>query len=117
LEGGTDVSQKVVSFDEFSKMDLRIGKIIKAEAVAGSKNLIKMLIDVGGGENRQAVAGIAQYYTAKELEGKQVAVIVNLQAKRMFGIESNVMILAAEDEKTVSLILSERSVKTGSKIR
>jgi len=117
LEGGADVSQKVVSFDEFSKMDLRIGKITKAEGVAGSKNLIKMLIDVGGGENRQAVAGIAQHYTAKELEDKQVAVIVNLQPKRMFGIESNVMILAAEDEKTVSLLLSERSVKTGSKIR
>lgn len=117
LEGGTDVSQKIVSFDEFSRMDLRIGKITKAEAVAGSKNLIKMLIDVGGGENRQAVAGIAQYYTAKELEGRQVAVIVNLQPKRMFGIESNVMILAAEDEKTVSLLLPERSVKTGSKIR
>lgn len=117
LEGGTAVSQKIVSFDEFLKMDLRIGKITKAEAVAGSKNLIKMLIDVGGGENRQAVAGIAQYYTAKELEGKQVAVIVNLQPKRMFGIESNVMILAAEDEKTVSLLLPESSVKTGSKIR
>jgi len=111
------MSQKIVSFDEFSKMDLRIGKISKAEAVAGSKNLIKMLIDVGGGENRQGVAGIAQYYTAKELEGKQVAVIVNLQPKRMFGLESNVMILAAEDEKTVSLLLPDRSVKVGSKIR
>ena len=97
-------------------MDLRIGKITKAEPVAGSKNLIKLLIDVGG-ETRQAVAGIAQYYAPKDLEGKQIAVIVNLQPKRMFGLESNVMILAAEDEKTVSVLLSDRPVKVGSKIR
>lgn len=109
--------EKIVSFEEFSKMDLRIGQITKAESVAGSKNLIKMFIDVGGGETRQAVAGVAQYYTAKELEGKHVAVIVNLQPKRMFGIESNVMILAAEDEKTVSVLLPDRLVKVGSKIR
>ena len=110
------MSEKIVSFQEFSNMDLRIGKITKAESVAGSKNLVKMLIDVGG-ENRQAVAGFAQYYSPKELEGKQVAVIVNLQPKKMFGIESNVMILAAEDEKTVSVLLPDRPVKVGSKIR
>jgi len=108
---------KVVSFEEFSKMDLRVGKITKAEPVAGSKNLIKLFIDVGGGETRQAVAGIAQYYSPKELEGKQVAVIANLQPKKLFGIESNVMILAAEDEATVSMLLPDRAVKVGSKIR
>jgi len=108
---------QIVSLEEFSKMDLRIGKITKAESVPQSRNLIKLLIDVGDGELRQAVAGIAQYYSAKELEGKQVAVIVNLQPKRMFGIESNVMILAAEDEKTVSMLLPDRPVKVGSKIR
>jgi len=108
---------QIVSFEDFSKMDLRIGKITKAEPVPQSRNLIKLLIDVGDGELRQAVAGIAQYYSPKELEGKQVAVIVNLQPKRMFGIESNVMTLAAEDEKTVSMLLPDRPVKVGSKIR
>jgi methionine--tRNA ligase beta chain len=108
---------QIVPFEEFTKMDLRIGNITKAEAVSQSRNLIKMTIDVGGGELRQAVAGIAQYYSAKELEGKHVAVIANLQPKKMFGIESNVMILAAEDEKTVSVLLPDRPVKAGSKIR
>ena len=108
---------QIVSLEEFSKMDLRIGKITKAESVPQSRNLIKLLIDVGDGELRQAVAGIAQYYSPKELEGKQVAVIANLQPKRMFGIESNVMILAAEDEKNVSMLLPDRPVKVGSKIR
>jgi methionine--tRNA ligase beta chain len=109
--------EKIVSFEEFTKMDLRIGTINKAEPVSGSRNLVKMLIDVGGGEIRQAVAGIAQYYDAKELEDKQVAVIANLQPKMMFGIESNVMILAAEDEKTVSILLPDRPVKVGSRIK
>ena len=110
------MTQKIISFDEFSKLDLRIGKIAKAEAVPSSKNLIKLLIDVGG-ETRQAVAGIAQYYAPKDLEGKHIAVITNLQPKRMFGLESNVMILAAEDEKTVSILKPDRPVKAGSKIR
>ncbi len=109
--------EKNVSFEDFSKMDLRIGEISKAEPVSGSRNLIKMLINIGEGEVRQAVAGIAQYYSPKELEGKRVAVITNLQPKKMFGIESNVMILAAEDEKAVSILLPDRPVKTGSKIK
>jgi len=111
------MSTHIVSFEEFSNMDLRIGKIMKAEAVPQSRNLIKLLIDIGSGELRPAVAGIAQHYSPKELEGKQVAIIANLQPKRMFGIESNVMILAAEDEKTVSMLLPDRPVKVGSKIR
>ena len=110
------MSGKIVSYEEFSRMDLRIGKIAKAEPVQGSRNLIKMLIDVGG-EVRQAVAGIAQYYNSKDLEGKNVAVITNLQPRKMFGIESNVMILAAEDEKTVSILLPDRPVNVGSKIK
>jgi len=110
------MSGKIVSYEEFSKMDLRIGKITKAEPVQGSRNLIKMLIDVGG-EVRQAVAGIARHYNPKDLEGKNVAVIANLEPRKMFGIESNVMILAAEDEKTVSMLLPDRPVNVGSKIK
>jgi methionine--tRNA ligase beta chain len=110
------MSEKIVSFEEFQKMDLRVGKITKAEPVPQSRNLVKMIIDIGN-ESRQAVAGIAQHYSPKDLEGKHVAVITNLQPKKMFGIESNVMILAAEDEKTVSTLTPDHPVKAGSKIR
>ena len=106
-----------VSMQEFSKLDLRIGKIVKAEPVPKSTNLIKLTIDVGDSETKQAVAGIAQYYTPKQLEGMQVAVVTNLEPRRIFGVESEVMILAAEDEKTISLLRPERPVKVGSKIR
>jgi len=110
------MSEKIVAFEEFQKMDLRIGKITKAEPVPQSRNLIKMIIDIGG-ESRQAMAGIAQHYSPKDLEGKHVVVIANLQPKKMFEIESNVMILAAEDEKTISILTPDRPVKAGSKIR
>ena len=106
-----------VSYQEFSKLDLRVGKIVKAEKVEGSKNLLRLLIDIGEGEPRQAVAGIANYYKPEELEGKFVAVIANLEPKKIFGIESQVMILAAEDDKTIAILQPEREVKAGSKIR
>jgi methionyl-tRNA synthetase len=112
------MSQKVtVSYEEFSKMDLRIGKIVRAEPVPQSRNLVKLSIDVGEGEIKQGVAGIAHIYSSNELEGKQVAVINNLQPKRIFGVQSNVMILAAEDEATISLLVPERPVKIGSQIK
>ena len=110
------MSVQIVSFEEFCKMDLRIGKITEAEPVPKSRNLVKMIIDIGG-ESRQAVAGIAQHYSPKDLEDKHVAVIANLQPKKMFGIESNVMILAAEENGTVSILMPDRPVKAGSKIR
>ena len=107
----------VISYEEFSKMDLRIGKIVKAEPVPQSRNLIKLSIDVGKGEIKQGVAGIAKIYASNELEGKQVAVLNNLQPRRIFGILSNVMILAAEDEATISMLVPECPVKVGSQIK
>lgn len=107
----------IVSYEEFSRMDLRIGKIAKAERVPGSRNLVKLSIEVGKGQIKQGVAGIAHIYSSSELEGKQVVVINNLQPRRVFGVQSNVMILAAEDEATISLLVPERSVKIGSQIK
>jgi methionyl-tRNA synthetase len=117
LDKARSSGSSTVSFGEFSKLDLRVGTIVKAEAVPGSKNLVKLQIDVGGGVTRQAVAGIAQFYTPPQLEGRSIAVLANLQPKKIFGLDSEVMILAAEDDKGVSIILPERAVKAGSKIK
>jgi len=105
-----------VSFEEFSKMDLRVGRIVKVEAIPKSSNLVKLVIDVGEGQLKTAVAGIAKYYAPKELEGQQVAVIVNLEHRKIFGVESEVMILAAQDEKNVVLLQPQKPIKAGSKI-
>ncbi len=106
---------ELVSIEDFAKLDLRVGRIVEAEAIPKSRKLIKLTIDVGG-EFKQAVAGIADEYGLEELKGKEVAVLVNLKPKTMFGVKSEVMILASQDDEKLSLIVPDREVKTGSKI-
>lgn len=106
-----------ITFEEFEKLDLRVGKIVKAERVLKSKNLVKLTIDIGTRETKQAIAGIAQHYETKQLEGKNIVVLVNLQPKRVFGLDSEVMILAAEDDKSISVIQPDKSIEIGSKIK
>lgn len=106
-----------ISFQEFQKLNLRVGEVVKAEQIAGSRNLIKMIVDFGF-EKRQSVAGLLQYYKPEELTGKKFAFILNLQRKRFMGIESQCMVLAAEDEKgSVVLLKPEKDIEVGSRIR
>ncbi|MGB9756236.1 MAG: methionine--tRNA ligase, partial [Candidatus Bathyarchaeales archaeon] len=87
-----------ISFEEFQKLDMRIGKILEANQIPGSRNLIRMIVDFGT-EKRQAVAGLLQWYKPEQLVGKKCAFILNLQRRKFMGVESQCMILAAEDEK------------------
>lgn len=106
-----------ISFKEFLKLDMRVGKVIEAEHLAGSRNLIKMIVDFGS-EKRQSVAGLLQYYKPAELVGKKYAFVLNLERKNFMGVESQCMVLAAEDDKgNVILITPERDVDVGSRIR
>jgi methionine--tRNA ligase beta chain len=105
-----------ISFEEFQKLDLRIGKILEASQIPGSRNLIKMIADFGA-EKRQAVAGLLQYYKPEELIGKKCAFILNLQRRKLMGIESQCMVFAAEDGKgNVVLLQPEKDIAEGSKI-
>ncbi len=106
-----------ISFDEFQRLDLRIGKIVEANQIQGSRNLIRMLVDFGD-EKRQAVAGLVQWYKPEDLVAKKCAFLLNLKKRVMMGVESQCMILAAEDEKgTVVVLQPERDIGEGSKIR
>jgi len=106
-----------ISFEEFLKLDIRVGKVVEAEQIAGSRNLIKMIVDFGF-ERRQSVAGLSQYYKPEELLDKKYAFVLNLQRRKFMGVESQCMILAAEDDKgNVVLIKPEKDVKVGSRIR
>lgn len=106
-----------VSFKEFQNLDLRIGKILEAEQIPKSRNLIKLIVDFGS-EKRQAVAGLVGYYKPEELVGNKYAFILNLERRKLMGVESQCMILAAEDNKgNVVLIQPEKDVEEGSKIR
>jgi methionine--tRNA ligase beta chain len=105
-----------ISFEEFQKLDLRVGKVIEANQVAGSRNLIRMIVDFGP-EKRQAVAGLLQWYKPESLVGKRCAFILNLQRRKLMGVESQCMILAAEDDKgNVVILQPEKDIVEGSKI-
>jgi methionine--tRNA ligase beta chain len=105
-----------ISFDEFQKLDFRIGKIVEANQIPGSRNLIRMIVDFGT-EKRQAVAGLLQWYKPEELVGRKCAFILNLQRRKLMGVESQCMILAAEDNKgNVVVLQPEKDILEGSKI-
>ena len=105
----------IINFDDFSKLKIRVGKIINAEAVTGSNKLIKMKIDIGD-EERQIVAGIAKYYSLEDLVDKTVIVLVNLEPRKIFGVESQGMLLAAIDGDKVSLLQTDNEMNAGSEI-
>ena len=105
-----------ISFAEFQKLDLRIGKIIEATQIPNSKKLIKIIVDFGS-EKRQAVAGLLKWYKPEELVGKKCVFLLNLQRRVLAGVESQCMILAAEDsEGNVMVLVPEKDIAEGSKI-
>ena len=105
-----------ISFEEFQKLDLRIGKIMEANQIPGSRNLIRIMVDFGT-EKRQAVAGLLQWYQPQDLVAKKCVFILNLQKRKVMGVESQCMILAAEDDKgNVVVLQPEKEIVEGSKI-
>jgi len=89
---------KYIAFDDFIKVDLRVGQILAAEQVEKSEKLLKLRISLGEelGE-RQILAGVAKSFTPEELVGKKVSVVANLKPRKMMGFESQGMLLAASD--------------------
>jgi methionyl-tRNA synthetase len=107
-------TSNTISIEEFSRLDIRTGKIVAAEPVRKSQKLLKLQVDIGN-EVRQVIAGIAPFYKPEDLVGKDVVVVVNLQPARIFGLESQGMILAAGD--AASLLVPSRDVPPGTKVR
>lgn len=105
-----------IPFEEFQKLDLRVGTISEANQIPGSRNLIRMTVDFGT-EKRQAVAGLLQWYKPEQLVSKKCAFILNLQRRKLMGVESQCMILAAEDDKgNVVILQPEKDIVEGSRI-
>jgi methionyl-tRNA synthetase len=103
-----------ISYEEFQKLDIRIGKVLSAENIKGSDKLLKLEVDIG--EKRQIVAGIAKSHSAADLVGRQVVVMANMKPAKLFGVESRGMVLAADAEETV-LLLPAKEVKEGTRVR
>jgi len=114
---GVISSKPDITYDEFSKLDIRSGKVLMAEKVVKTNKLMKLTIDTGI-DVRIVVSGIAEYYAPEQIIGKQVSIIVNLQPKNIKGIESHGMILMASDADGKLVFVSPaEEVKNGSEIK
>ena len=106
-----------ISIDDFFKAQIKVGKILSAETIEKSTKLYKIMVDVGEDAPRQIVSGIRAYYEADALVGKTVCVIVNLKAAKLCGVQSQGMILAADDGSgKVSLLMPDQDLEPGSEI-
>ena len=114
---GVDVEAKaVIEYDDFAKLQIQVGQIVKCEEVPKSKKLLCSQVKVGN-TTRQVLSGIKQWYSAKDMVGKQVLVVTNLAPKKIAGLESQGMILLAEDDEgNASLVSPEKNIKPGSEI-
>jgi methionyl-tRNA synthetase C-terminal region/beta chain len=104
-----------IDYEEFAKVDLRVGKILAAEAVPKSNKLLKLKIDIG--EERTIVAGIGKDYTPAELIGRKIVIVANLKPAKLMGVESYGMLLATDTDKGLTVLTFDREAKTGAKIR
>jgi methionyl-tRNA synthetase len=102
--------------DDFQKIKLKVGTVVLAEAIEGSEKLIKLLVDLGE-EKRQVLAGIKKYYDPATLVGTQIVIVANLEPRKMMGLESQGMIVAAHGGEGEAILLRpEKPVPNGSAI-
>ena len=114
---GVDVEAKdTIEYDDFAKLQIQVGQVIKCEEVPKSKKLLCSQVQIGS-TTRQILSGIKQWYSAKDMVGKQVVVVTNLAPRNIAGLESQGMILMAEDDAGNAVLVSpEKNIKTGSEI-
>lgn len=106
----------MINFDDFNKLDIRIGTILEAELVPETDKLLKLTVDLGD-ETRILVAGIADEYKPKNILGKQIPILTNLEPKTIKGIESQGMILAVDVNGKATLMHPDKKVTNGSKVK
>jgi len=112
-----NAAKDTIDFDDFAKLDIRTGTIIEAEKVPKTKKLIKLKIDTGI-DQRTVVSGIAEYYKAEDIIGKKVSILVNLAPRKLRGIESNGMILMAENEHgELCFVEPTKDFRNGSEVK
>ncbi len=111
-----EVETGIITIDDFAKVDLRVARILNAERVEGSEKLIRMDIDLGELGKRQLVGGLAKHYKPEELVGKLIVVVANLKPRKLFGLESQGMLLAAKYGDKLKLLTVEEEIEPGAKI-
>ncbi len=102
----------IITMKEFKKLDIRIGTVAEVEKVPGSDKLYKLQVDIGG-ELRQIVTGLVDWYTADDLAGKVIAVVLNMKPAKIFGQWSYGMLLAAEIDGKLALLTTDHEIPNG----
>ena len=105
-----------IPFDDFCKVDMTVCKVLACENVKKSEKLLKFQLDDGSGTPRQILSGIAKYYKAEELVGKTVVAVTNLPPRKMMGQESNGMLLSAEKDGKLNLLMLDDAIEAGAKL-
>ena len=105
-----------IAFDDFEKVDMTVVKVLECENVKKSKKLLRFTLNDGSGENRQILSGIAQYYKPEELMGKTLVAVTNLAPRKMMGLDSCGMLLSAEKDEKLTLLMLDDSIPAGAKL-
>ena len=104
------------TYDDFKKLDIRVGNILEVEKISGKTRIIKGVVDLGE-EKRDVIIGGAEFYEPQDLVGKTVIVVANLETKKIAGIESNAMLLAADVDDKPFWLTVDSNVPAGTKIK
>ncbi|MDI9487623.1 MAG: methionine--tRNA ligase [Bacillota bacterium] len=112
-KGTNEIKKPEIEFDDFSKLDLKVGTVKACERIPKSAKLLKLTVEIGD-EERTIVSGIAKSFEPDDLVGKQVVVVTNLKPVKLCGVESQGMVLCTEDENGIVLISPQRDVPSGS---
>lgn len=117
VESNFEPQKEAIAFDDFVKMDIRLGTILEAEKVEKADKLLKLTVDTGI-DKRTIVSGIAEHYSPEEIVGRTVQVLLNLEPRKIRGIESQGMVLMAEDEEgKLSFMVPEKGFGAGGGVR
>lgn len=112
------MTKDIVSFADFEKLDLRVGKVVKAERVEGSKNLIRMSVHLGSDYGvRKILAGMASWYKPSQLSGRKFIFVANLEPKQMMKELSSGMMFAADTGETCFILPVDKKIKEGTIVR
>lgn len=107
----------MVTIEDFAKLEFKIGTVIEAEEVEGSDKLLKLTVDFGEENPRQVLSGIKTHHKPEHVKEKQFIFITNLEPRTMMGLESQAMIMAADANEEIVLLVPQKQVPAGAKIR
>jgi methionine--tRNA ligase beta chain len=107
----------MITIDDFAKLEFKVGTVLEAEEVEGSEKLIKLTVDLGEENPRTVLTGMKTWHQQDHFKGRQLVFVTNLEPRKMMGMESQGMVMAADSEEGPVLLVPEKQVPAGTKIR